>query len=194
MPGSPYLMLGAIEPRKNHHQVLDAFESLWERPSTGHVRLAIVGRPGFKPEGVIRRIKSDPRFGSRLLLLADLDDAEVDHAYRNARGLVLASIAEGFGLPIVEALRHGQTVIASDLAIHREVGGDACTYFNLSDTCALADAIMEHEREVGDAAAPLRKRVSPATWGEAAARLMDSIGNALGRGTLSDDSARRSTT
>jgi glycosyltransferase involved in cell wall biosynthesis len=178
-PDSPFLVVGAIEPRKNHGLVLDAFERLWENPATSHVRLAIVGRAGFKSEPTLKRIKSDPRYGSHLFLLSDLDDTEIDHAYRNARAVVFASIAEGFGLPIVEALRHGQTVIASDLPIHREVGGVACDYFDVAAPGRLADAVARHEERHRSVAAAHRLGPEPATWATAAARLIDAIGERL---------------
>jgi alpha-1,2-rhamnosyltransferase len=178
-PDSPFLVVGAIEPRKNHGFVLDAFERLWEHPVTSHVRLAIAGRPGFKSGPTLKRIKSDPRYGSHLFLLSDLDDTEIDHAYRHARAVVFASIAEGFGLPIVEALRHGQTVIASDLPIHREVGGEACDYFDVAAPGRLADAIVKHEELHRSVAAAHRFGPEPATWATAAARLIDAIGTRL---------------
>jgi glycosyltransferase involved in cell wall biosynthesis len=183
LPDSPFLTVGAIEPRKNHGFILDAFERLWEDAATSHVRLAIVGRPGFKSGPALRRIKSDPRYGSKLFLLSDLDDAEIDHAYRHARAVVFGSIAEGFGLPIVEALRHGQTVIASDLPIHREVGGEACDYFELTGPDRLADAIASHEDRHRSAPASRRFGPEPATWASAAARLIDAIGERLAVGS-----------
>jgi glycosyltransferase involved in cell wall biosynthesis len=175
LPASPYLAVGAIEPRKNHAFMLDAFERLWADPATAHVRLAIAGRPGFKSESTLRRIKSDPRYGTRLFLLSDLDDAEIEHAYRHARAVVFASIAEGFGLPIVEALRHGQTVITSDLPIHREVGGTACDFFSLSSPDRLAAAIAGHEARHHSSAATRRDGIPPLTWADAAARLLDLV-------------------
>lgn len=181
LPESPYLVVGAIEPRKNHAFVLDAFGRLWEDSATSHLRLAIVGRPGFKSEPVLRRIKSDPRYGTRLFLLSDLDDAEVEHAYRNARAVVCGSIAEGFGLPIVEALAHGQTVIASDLTIHREVGGAACDYFDLAGPEWLAAAVATHECRHGRAGAARQRCQEPLTWGEAAPRLLAAVADVLGR-------------
>lgn len=179
LPGSPYLVVGVIEPRKNHGFILDAFDRLWKDPATAHVRLAIAGRPGFKAEAALQRIANDPRYGTRLFLLPDLDDAEIDHAYRQARAVVFASFAEGFGLPIVEALRHGQTVIASDLPIHREVGGAACEYFPLAGPDRLAAAVTRHEQRHRSAAAPRRDGTEPATWAEAAARLLDTIQDRL---------------
>lgn len=191
LPESPYLVVGAIEPRKNHAFVLDAFGQLWEDPATAHVRLAIVGRPGFKSEPILRRIKSDPRYGMRLFLLSDLDDAEVEHAYRNARAVVCGSIAEGFGLPIVEALAHGQTVLASNLPIHREVGGAACDYFDLAGPEWLAAAVATHERRHGRAATARQQCQEPLTWGEAASRLLAAVADALGRRFLPSASPGR---
>jgi alpha-1,2-rhamnosyltransferase len=139
------------------------------------VKLAIMGRPGHAAAGILRAIRSDRRFGDRLVLLDDCDDAEVDHAYRHARGLVFASIAEGFGLPLVEALRHGQTVFASDLAIHREVGVDDCRYFALDSAAALAGLLHDHETEHAGRGVPRRAVRQPLTWTEAAAHLLDAV-------------------
>ena len=175
LPDSAYLVLGALEPRKNHAFILDAFRRLWADPATAHVKLAIMGRPGHAAAGILRAIRSDRRFGDRLVLLDDCDDAEVDHAYRHARGLVFASIAEGFGLPLVEALRHGQTVFASDLPIHREVGVDDCRYFALDSAAALADLLRDHEAEHAGRGVPRRVVRQPLTWTEAAAHLLDAV-------------------
>ncbi|HEY7775920.1 MAG TPA: glycosyltransferase, partial [Kineobactrum sp.] len=56
--------------------------------------------------------------------------ATLNACYQRADALVCASWAEGFGLPIVEGLRHGAPVVASDIDAFREVGGDACRYFS----------------------------------------------------------------
>ena len=178
-PGSLYLTIGAIEPRKNQGFILDAFEPLWADPATAHVRLAIAGRPGFKSETLMRRIKSNPRYGTRLFLFSDLDDAEIDYAYRHARAVVLASIAEGFSLPIVEALRHGQTVMASDLPIHREVGGENCDYFALVSPEGLTSLVARHEERHRGVAAVRRDGVAPITWADATAQLWEVIRDRL---------------
>jgi glycosyltransferase involved in cell wall biosynthesis len=174
-PGSLYLTIGAIEPRKNHGFILDAFELLWADPATAHVRLAVAGRPGFKSEALLRRIKSNPRHGTRLFLLTDLDDAEIDYAYRHARAVVLASMAEGFCLPIVEALRYGQTVMASNLPIHREVGGENCDYFALVSPEGLTGLIARHEERHRGVAAARRDGITPVTWADATAQLWEVI-------------------
>jgi alpha-1,2-rhamnosyltransferase len=66
------------------------------------------------------------------------------YCYRNAAGLVTASLGEGFNLPIVEALRQGCSVIASDLPVHREVGGNHAIYFPKDDSTALARILKRH--------------------------------------------------
>ena len=175
LPESAYLVLGAIEPRKNHLFILETFRRLWADPATAHVRLAIMGRPGHASAGILRAIRSDQRFGDRLVLLDDCDDAEVDHAYRHARGLVFASIAEGFGLPIAEALHHGQAVFASDLPIHREVGGDDCSYFPLGTVDALTSALRAHEAAHAGRSIPTRQVRQPQSWDEAAMALLDAV-------------------
>ena len=66
-------------------------------------------------------------------------------AYQHAKGLIFASHAEGFGLPVVEALQHGLPVFASDIPIHREVGRDYCSYFDNQDPDSLAHLVCDVE-------------------------------------------------
>ena len=124
----PYLTVGTIEPRKNHVVLLDAFEHVWrEHP---HARLAIVGREGWLCEALIERIRRHPQYQRSLFMFNDLTDLELDFCYQHAKAFLFPSHAEGFGLPVVEALQHGLPVLASDIPIHREVGQQFCTYFN----------------------------------------------------------------
>ncbi len=134
-----YLMVGMISPRKNHALALDAFDRLWD--GDGDLRLAIVGNYGWDCADLMDRIRNHPQFGRRLFWFKDVGDSELDHCYRHAAGLVTASFAEGFNLPIVEALSKGCPVLASDLPVHREVGGGYAAYFPADDASALAELI-----------------------------------------------------
>jgi hypothetical protein len=71
--------------------------------------------------------------------LERVGDRELAHCYRRAAALVTCSRAEGFNLPIVEALHQGCPVWASDLPVHREVGGNFARYFSLADPAGLAE-------------------------------------------------------
>jgi glycosyltransferase involved in cell wall biosynthesis len=96
---------------------------------------------------MIRRIKKHPRFKKNIFMFNKVSDTELSYCYRNSKALIFPSLAEGFGLPIVEALRHGLPVLASDIPIHREAGGDFCTYFDINDPESLAKIIVNIEKE-----------------------------------------------
>ena len=134
-----YLMVGTVNPRKNHGLALDAFERLWAEGSPA--RLAFAGVYGWGADELYRRITTHPEYGRKLLWFQDATDGELTHAYRHAAGVITCSTGEGFNLPIVEALREGCPVFASDLTVHREVGGDFASYFPLNDPSRLADLV-----------------------------------------------------
>lgn len=134
-----FLSVGTIEPRKGYPIALDAFERLWLRGvDVGYV---IVGRAGWQSKALEHRIKSHWEYGRRLLWLDRASDADLRHCYTHARALVYPSMIEGFGLPLVEAGYYGLPVIASDLPVFHEIGGDHVRYFNLLDSVDLADKI-----------------------------------------------------
>lgn len=134
-----FLMVGSIEPRKNHAFVLDAFERLW---ATGHqVRLVMVGKQAWRTEDFLSRVNRHPRLKKDLFVFRDASDAELEQCYLGSSALVIASEIEGFGLPVVEAFRRELPVICSDIPVFREIGGDAVEYFDLDDPSSLAVAI-----------------------------------------------------
>jgi alpha-1,2-rhamnosyltransferase len=118
---------------------------------------------------VVAAITSHPEFGRRLFWFDDVEDGELTYLYQNVTALVLPSYAEGFGLPIVEAARHGRQVICSDIPVFREVGRDGAVYFRVNDPDALAAAIQDvlSGRRAGDPARTLQ-----ASWREGAQRIL----------------------
>lgn len=141
--GSVYVVVGTIEPRKNHSRILDAFDDLWATGAS--VNLLIFGRLGWRSEALARRIRGHAQFGRRLVWFESGTDAELDYAYRHASALIFASECEGFGLPLVEAMQYGLPVLASDIAVFREIGGDYPRFFDLGDANGLRDAIRLFE-------------------------------------------------
>jgi glycosyltransferase involved in cell wall biosynthesis len=135
--GPTGLMVGTISPRKNHAFALDACERIWR--GGGDARLAIVGGVGWDSDALVHRMRQHPEWGRRLFWFERVGDRELAHCYRRAAALVTCSKAEGFNLPIVEALHLGCPVWASDLPVHREVGGDFAQYFPLADPAGLAE-------------------------------------------------------
>jgi alpha-1,2-rhamnosyltransferase len=132
------LMVGTLEPRKNHLATLTACRELWRQGWQG--QLLLIGRPGWQHSAVLQAIADMPR--EKLFWLADASDAELQVAYQSSALLVFPSWEEGFGLPIVEALTYGTPVLASDHPVHREVGGQACQYFPADAPAELARLIQ----------------------------------------------------
>lgn len=139
-----YLMVSTIEPRKNHRYLLDAFELLWAQGSAA--RLCIIGKVGWKCEDLIKRIRRHPEWNKRLFMFNRIDDRSLEYAYANSTALVFPSYVEGFGLPLVEALQRGLPVMASDIPVFREVGGEFMAYFDLHRPASLCELILHFEK------------------------------------------------
>lgn len=122
------LMVGTIEPRKNHLHVLKAFQQLWEMGEP--INLVIIGKKGWNFNPIVQAIVSlSSLFPGRLTWISDCDDETLESFYREAEVVICASIDEGFGLPLVEALSRGKNVLAHDISVFREIGQDFCAYF-----------------------------------------------------------------
>lgn len=173
--GSPptFLMVGTIEPRKGHGVVLDAFEHLWEQGS--EVRLCIVGKEGWNVAQAMQRIRTNPEAGRRLFFVEGASDAELNLAYQSATALISASVAEGFGLPIVEAALHGVSTLASDIPVFREVGGEGARYFSLKIPGDLPAKISEMSAMSESERNAMACRINIITWQESAQRLSEII-------------------
>jgi alpha-1,2-rhamnosyltransferase len=135
-----YIIIGTIEPRKNHNYLLDAFDLVWRQ--CPDVALCIIGKIGWLSEGVINRIKQHPLFNSNLFMFNNVSDTELDYCYWHSKALISPSFFEGFDLPVIEALHDGLPVLVSDIPVHREVGKDFCAYFDINNPDCLAKMII----------------------------------------------------
>ena len=106
------LVVGTVEPRKNHAVLLDAFDR-WQRLGSD-LHLVVVGRPGWHNDEVLARLGSHPQAGRTLHWWQHCDDATLAALYRSATVVAVPSITEGFGLPVIEALSYGAPVVASN--------------------------------------------------------------------------------
>jgi O-antigen biosynthesis alpha-1,2-rhamnosyltransferase len=154
-----YLMVGTIEPRKNHGYLLDVFESLWQK-GLG-VNLCFVGKVGWKCQSLIERVENHGEHNRRLFMFNDLSDTELEYCYQRSRSLVFPAYVEGFGLPLVEAMQRGLPVMASDIPIFHEVGGDFIAYFDLEKPESLAALIRNFE---ASGKFPAAKRLEEWSW------------------------------
>lgn len=136
------LMVGTLEPRKGHADILAAFNVLWQRGCD--YNLVIVGRPGWKTEALQTVMRSHPKNGERLYWLEDASDEALIQLYGACDGVIVASYAEGFGLPLIEALGYGKYVLARDLPVFRLHEAHGVVYFPAeANESALAKSIQE---------------------------------------------------
>lgn len=163
-----YIMVGTIEPRKNHRHIIDTFHKLWEQGSVS--KLCIIGKVGWLCDETIKCIRDSKYFGSRLFMFNGVSDEELAFIYSKSEALIFASFMEGFGLPIVEALMNGLKVFASDIPIHREVGKDYCSYFSLNDSYDLLARLINYEKD-GTFDGNTSLKYIPVSWQESSLEL-----------------------
>jgi len=136
-----FLMVGTLEPRKGHAQVLQAFEALWCEKHP--IFLVIVGKEGWMVEELASALRNHKELGKRLFWFEESSDEFLEKIYSVSTSLIAASYGEGFGLPIIEAAQHNLPIIARDIAVFREVAGENAFYFKAMDGMGLSKAILE---------------------------------------------------
>ncbi len=142
---APYiLMVGTIEPRKNHKLLLEAYEKGLKQAGY-HVILA--GYMGWNMEEFARQLYSHPDYGRGIYHFDGLEDAAIDYLYQHARFLAFCSYTEGFGLPLLESIQRGTPVIAADIPVSREVAGEYCDWFRQDDAADLCRVVAAYADE-----------------------------------------------
>lgn len=145
IPQPYFVMLGTIEPRKNHLLLLNLWRHMIETlgpERTPH--LAIVGRRGWENENIIDMLDRCEAIRGHVHELAGLSDQSVNALLRHARALLLPSFAEGFGMPVTEALLAGTPVICSDLPALREAGGGVPDFLDPLDGPGWSATIVDY--------------------------------------------------
>lgn len=143
-----FVVLGTIEGRKNHKLLLSVWRDLLLRVATGGApqdlpQLVIVGRRGWQAADVFADLDQTDFCGS-VREVGALEDVQLAELLADARALLFPSFAEGFGIPLVEALAAGVPVIASDLPVFREIGQGVPELLSASDKAVWTSAILEY--------------------------------------------------
>ena len=169
-----FLIVGTLEPRKGHKQVLEAFEKLWQLDQD--VNLVIVGKQGWMVEALVKRLRVHSELNKRLFWLEGISDEYLEKVYAASTCLIAASYGEGFGLPLIEAAQHKLPIIARDIPVFREVAGEYAHYFagRSPDDLAVViktwlDMYEAHQHPKSDGMPWL-------SWKESANRLLSCLG------------------
>ena len=154
-----FVVVGTIEPRKNHGFLLD----LWQQMGPNAPLLLICGARGWNNNAVFDRLDRLPA-GGPVREFSSLSDAGLAALVQGAAGMLFPSHAEGFGLPPAEALSLGSRVLCNDLPVLHEVLGDKAVYAALSEPYSWIRTIEEWAASVPDPR-PATTFIAP-TWAE----------------------------
>jgi len=165
----PYFVcVATIEPRKNHLLLLNLWRSIVDLLGADQApRLLLVGRRGWENENVIDMLDRCPGLRDVVEELPRLPDAKLRDLLGNARAVLLPSFAEGFDMPVAEALAAGAPVIASDIPAHREVGGHVPDYIDPIDGAGWRAAVLDYSAPASIRRTAQLKRLArwrPVSW------------------------------
>lgn len=172
--GRYILCIGTIEPRKNHKLLLDAYD---EKLADMGINMVFAGKIGWNVEELHQRILKHPKYGKGLYHLKGLNDASIDYLYRNAYVVAFPTFEEGFGLPVIESIQRKSLLVASDIPVLREVGGEYCDYFDPNSPNSLIMLIEKYMKDpiLYQTKKEKLKEYVPVTWEQ----VSDSVEDAL---------------
>jgi glycosyltransferase involved in cell wall biosynthesis len=144
----PYFVyIATVEPRKNHRLLVKVWQRLVTRLGAEAPRLILIGRRGWKNKAILGSIRRSPLLQSVVEEHTRLPDAAVARLLVGACASLYPSFAEGFGLPVAEALALGVPVLCSDLPALREVGREVPEYLHPDDVPGWEQAILDYARK-----------------------------------------------
>lgn len=170
----PYILfVGTLEPRKNLLRLLGAYSNL-----AGENRivenLVIAGAEGWGDVNLADLIR-ELGIGARVLVTGHLNDERLGRLYRGARCLVMPSLYEGFGLPVLEAMKYGVPVIISNAGSLPEVAGSAALQVDPLSEDSIKQALVSlltDDRLHEQLSSKARERAAEFLWQRAARNLL----------------------
>lgn len=169
-----FVMLGTIEPRKNHWFMLHIWRRIVETHGERTPKLVIIGRRGWECENVIDMLERCSPLRGHVIERAHCSDNELRAWMQHAQALLFPSFAEGYGMPLVEALAMRLPVIASDLAVFREIARDVPDYIDPLDGPGWITQILNYTDDHSPRRQAQHERMNdfqPPTWAEHFARV-----------------------
>lgn len=167
--GSYFLTVGRLEPRKNHVTLFKAYALMGQDAPP----LVVVGQKDFGFEAMFRVI-AQAGLQSKVIFLDNVGDKELPALYRHCLAFVYPSLAEGFGMPPLEAMASGVPVIVANNTALTEVVGDAGKLVESTDAEGLRNALWRVAQSADLRAASVQKGLAQAqqfSWDEAARRV-----------------------
>ena len=164
-PGSPFLFaVGMVCAKKNFHVLVPLLQN--------NARKLVIA--GIVKEEYKQKIVAEAAIhgvGDRVIITGPVSQDDKDWYYAHCEAFLFPSLAEGFGLPVIEAMHHGKPVFLSTLTSLPEIGGDAAFYFDNFEPGHMASVLAQGLADFAahDGAAKARARASQFTWEKSAA-------------------------
>jgi glycosyltransferase involved in cell wall biosynthesis len=184
------LAVGTLEPRKNLPRLADAYAQLPAELQRRHP-LVVVGKIGWQVSETLDALRA---LGERCLMLGHVSDAELAELYRRCAVFCYPSLAEGFGLPVLEAMTCGAAVLTSNCSSLPEVGGDAVEYVDPRDTQDMATGLarlLEDPARRSELGARARTRAAGFSWAVMAETTLRALTSAAQRRVEAQGHRRR---
>lgn len=124
-----FLYAGRIERKKNTSLLIEAFGLYKERNKKSKEKLVLIGNIGFGYDE-IKYIISELDLFKDIVMLGWVEEKDMPYIFAGAEAFIFPSLYEGFGIPILQAMASAVPVIASDIEVLREVGGDSPLFFD----------------------------------------------------------------
>lgn len=136
-----FLYIGRIEHKKNIANLIEAF-ALYKKNHNDKRKLCLIGQLGYGQEDILEKIR-DHQLVNDVILPGYVSQTALTSYWQRAIAFVFPTNYEGFGIPILEAMSAGTVVVCSDIPPLREVGDDACIYFDHKSPAAMAQAMAQ---------------------------------------------------
>jgi glycosyltransferase involved in cell wall biosynthesis len=175
------LAVGTLEPRKNLPRLVAAYAQLDPAEQAAHP-LVVVGALGWDTTGTLDALRS---LGARCTRLGYVSDAALAECYRRCAVFCYPSLGEGFGLPVLEAMAAGATVLTSNVSSLPEVGGGAVAYadpLQVADIAAQLQALLGDEARRADLSSRARARAQEFSCARFAQVTLDTLEGAARAG------------
>jgi len=125
-----FLFVGTLERRKNVVTLVRAFSMLLKGSGRRDLLLWLIGKQGFGFDEIKAAIREEA-LGDCVRIGGYVEQSQIGLVYNSALALIMPSLYEGFGIPVLEGMWHGTPVIASDIPVFREIAGDAALFYGL---------------------------------------------------------------
>ena len=169
-----FLMVGTIEPRKNHLRVLKAFDKFLKKEEK-NFKLVIVGKRGWGRIELFKKIK-DLKIEKKVVFTDFISDDELYFLYKNSRALLYPSLYEGFGLPLIEAMSLGTPVLTSDISPLSDIVNNAgikVNPYSIEEIYAGLRKLYRDERFLKEIKSKAKERVKIFSWRKHGEKLIE---------------------